>query len=340
MSFTSILEKISQSENLSSIEAAFALGEIIKGNCNQSQTAAFLFGMRSKGETVDELAAFVQVMRDASVHVEASNEFAIDLCGTGGDGSGTFNISTATMFVVAGADVPVLKHGNRSISSKSGSYDVLVELGVKPDLPKEAVETCFRETGLAFMFAPLFHPAMKHVMPARKELGMRTFFNILGPLLNPAKVKRQVIGAYNQDVAKLMMDILAKLDTEFAYGVHADDGLDEFTNTTTTNVYKLEDGIVSDVSKFDPRMLGLEHVDPVALKGGDAVYNAEIIRNILTNKATDAQLEIVLLNATFGLQASGMYEDIQDAHQMAIESLESGAALKKLEAFVSCTSDL
>ena len=340
MIFKDILEKLSRHEHLSNKVAEFALSEIITGQCNHAQTAAFLFGMRSKGETVDELASFVRVMRNASLKVNASHENAIDLCGTGGDGTGTFNISTATMFVAAGAGVPVLKHGNRSISSKSGSYDVLEELGVKPDLPKEAVETCFAETGMAFMFAPLFHPAMKYVMPARKELGMRTFFNILGPLLNPAGVKRQVIGAYNKDVAALMMRILSQLDTEFAYGVHAADGMDEFTTTTTTHVFTLQYGKVSSGSTFDPRMFSLEIQPSEALLGGDAKFNAEIIRNILQNKASRAQKEIVLLNATFALKASGLFDDIEVAHQKAKESIDSGAAFDKLQQFASVTQKL
>lgn len=335
-----ILEKLSERTDLSAEDAQTALSEIVAGKVNPAQTAAFLFGMRSKGETIEELTAFVSVMRDVSVKVSANHPHAIDMCGTGGDNSGTFNISTASMFVVAGAGIPVLKHGNRSISSKSGSYDVLEALGVAPALPKEAVESCFQETGMAFMFAPLFHPAMKHVMPARRELGLRTFFNILGPLLNPAGVKRQIIGAYQNEVAQRMITILSRLDTEFAYGVHADDGMDELSTTSASTIYQLEHGKVSESVRFTPEELDFPRVKAQDLKGGDAQVNAAIIRNILQNKASDAQKNIVLLNATFGLHASGAFQSLKEAKNAAVHALESGAAWNKLEDFAHCTTEL
>ena len=202
MNFTDLLEKLSHRQDLSAEEATYAMSNILSGDVPDTRISAFLFGMRSKGETIDELTAFVRTMREVGVRLDVDVTHAVDTCGTGGDHSGTFNISTASMFVVAGAGVPVLKHGNRSISSRSGSYDVLEKLGAVPSLDPGKVKQCFNNTNMAFMFAPLFHPAMKHVMTARRELGMRTFFNILGPLLNPAGVKRQIIGAYNRDVAQ------------------------------------------------------------------------------------------------------------------------------------------
>lgn len=340
MKFTEILEKLGQHENLTTEEAAFALKSIIDGEINHAQTAAFLYGMKSKIETVEELAAFVQVMRDAAVDVNVNTENAVDLCGTGGDHSGTFNISTATMFVVAGANVPVLKHGNRNVSSNSGSADVLEKLGANSALSKEQVEECYNETGMAFMFAPNFHPAMKNVMPARKELGMRTFFNMLGPLLNPANVKRQVIGTYSREVAQQLIAILAQLDTEFAYGVHAHDGMDEFSTASFTDVIELQGNKFGEFQKLDPRTFGFSMVDAKDLQGGDSETNAEIIKAILEGEGTEAQEEIVALNATFTIYASGLYDDLQEAHMLAMETLESGEGAEALKKFVECTQDL
>ncbi len=340
MDFTDILEKIGMQENLTADEATFALKAIIDGEVNHSQTAAFLYGMRNKIETVEELASFVRVMRAAAIDVEVDTENAVDVCGTGGDHSGTFNISTATMFVVAASKVPVLKHGNRSVSSQSGSVDVLEALGANPVLQKEQVEACFNETGLAFMFAPNFHPAMKNVMPARKELGMRTFFNMLGPLLNPAGVKRQVIGAYSREAVEQIIAILAQLDTEFAYGVHAHDGMDEFSTASYSDVVELQGNKFGEFQKFDPRMFGFSMVNPEELKGGDCETNARIIQNVLEGKGTEAQEEIVALNATFAIYASGIYDDLQEAHLLAVETLESGQGAEMLKRFVECTNDL
>lgn len=338
--FKDILEKLSSGTDLSEEEASFALKSIIEGDSNDQQVAAFLFGMRAKGETIEELTSFVRVMREAAVRPEVEINGAIDLCGTGGDQSGTFNISTASMFVVAGAGVPVLKHGNRSVSSKSGSADVLEELGAVATLHKEQVEKVFEELGLAFMFAPFFHPAMKHVMPARRGLGIRTFFNILGPLLNPAGVKRQVIGAYSRDVARQISHILANLDTEFAYTVNAHDGLDEVSLTAQSEVFEMKDQFVSEAITFDPRSLGFEWVDMEALIGGDAELNAGIIRNIMNNEAEPGQRDIVILNAAFGIHASGKVGHIDEAKELAVESLKSGEAKKIMERFIESTNDV
>ncbi|MEX0681803.1 MAG: anthranilate phosphoribosyltransferase [Balneolales bacterium] len=338
--FAEILKQISAGRELSPEQADFAMREIIAGNINNSHIAAFLFGMSSKGETVSELTAFVNVMREVSVRVDVDTDHAIDLCGTGGDKSGTFNISTASMFVAAGADVPILKHGNAGVSSSSGSYDVLKSLGMFPDLHKELVEKCFRETRMAFMFAPLFHPAMARVMPVRKELGIRTFFNIMGPMLNPARVKRQVIGAFNRETARMMIRILANLGTEFAYTVYAEDGLDEFSTTSNTHVYQLMDGSVANGKTFDARTLGLSNAKPQDLKGGNPEENAAIIRAVLDDTATDEQREVVVLNATFAIHASGLCDDLQEAHYAALESLETGKAREALDRLIECTSDL
>ncbi len=340
MNFTDILTKISDRQDLTSEEARFALSSIISGDVPDVQIAAFLFGMRSKGETVGELTAFVQTMREAAVKLDVDTAHAVDLCGTGGDHSGTFNISTAAMFVAAGAGVPVLKHGNRSISSRSGSYDVLELLGAVPALEADKAAKCFQETGVTFMFAPLFHPAMKYVMPARKGLGMRTFFNILGPLLNPARVRRQVIGAYNREVAETMIRILANLDTEYAITLNAHDGLDEVTTTGLTDTFELVNNVSSEVVRFDPSDLGYTLADASDLKGGDAQTNADIIRAIFEGKATNAQHDIVELNAAFAIHVSGKSDSLAAAVEASRESIRAGKALKVMNRFAECTRDL
>jgi anthranilate phosphoribosyltransferase len=338
--FTSILNKLAESRDLTSEEASYSLGSIISGNVPEARIAAFLFGMRIKGETAEELTAFVKIMREAAVTVEVNTDMAVDMCGTGGDHSNTFNISTGAMFVVAGAGIPVLKHGNRSISSKSGSADVLEALGAVALLPPDQIPASFEQCGMAFMFAPYHHPAMKHVMPARKGLGMRTFFNILGPLLNPAGVKRQLIGAYSRETAEMMIRILANLGTEYAYSVNAHDGLDEFSTTGHSDVFVLKNSVHSGSILFDPLNLGYQKCTIDDLKGGDNVANALIIRDLLEGRGDRYHREIVELNATFALHASGKYITLEEAQAAAKESIESGAAATALNRFVECTNDL
>lgn len=340
MNFTLILHKISQNEHLDENEASFAMNQILRGELHGSEIAAFLMGMRTKNETIEELTAFVKVMRNHAVKVDVNSDGAVDLCGTGGDASGTFNISTAAMFVVAGADIKVLKHGNRSVSSKCGSSDVLEALGVNPYLHKEQVEQCFNETGLAFMFAPYFHPALKYVMPVRRALKMRTFFNILGPLLNPADVKHQIIGAYNRDTAEIMARILANLETERAYTLNSLDGLDEFSISSETDVFELRHKMVSEARRFRPTDVGFKRQDMADLIGGNKETNAEIIKNILTNKAKPAQRNIVLLNAMFAIHVTETDLSFADAKEWAEESLNSGKALQALTVMIEATQDL
>lgn len=339
MTFKSILNKLSFSEDLTLIEAGWALTQIMEGEVPEEQIASFLTAMRMKGETVDELTAFVKVMRDKSVKVDVDVTHAIDLVGTGGDKSGTFNISTAASFVVAGAGVPVIKHGNRSASSKCGSADVLEHLGAAIELGKEGVEQVYSEVGMAFMFAPMFHPAMKYVMPTRRQLGFRTFFNILGPMANPAGVQKYVIGAFDIEVAGKMASILSNLDTEFAYTFNADDGLDEVSITGNSTVFELEDKKVSDSYRFDPTSLGFKTYEMEQLMGGDAEKNSSILKKILANKCTDAQKDIVLINATFAIKASGLVNSLEEAKEKAVESLESGNARKLFNNFIDATND-
>lgn len=337
---TDILEKISISEDLLPEEASFALQQIVDGSVSNEEVAAFLYGMRIKGETVAELTAFVKVMREAATLVEVDTTGAVDLCGTGGDKSGTFNISTAAMFVVAGAGVPVLKHGNKSVSSKSGSYDVLETLGVVPNLQKNEVEKLFNETGMAFMFAPNFHPAMKYVMPARRALKVRTFFNMLGPLLNPAQVRHQVVGAFSREAAQNMVQILANLDTETAFTLSAHDGLDEVSTTSQTEIFELKSNISGNSNSFDPRSLNYTLAKSDDLLGGDATVNAGIIQNIFNGSSTKAQRDIVELNAAFGIYVTGAAESIETAKEMAAESIDSGSAANKLKLFAKTSQKL
>lgn len=335
-----ILEKLANREDLKPEEAKSALQSIIEGEVGVEQTTAFLIAMRAKGETIEELTTFVRVMREAAVSPDVDVEGAVDLCGTGGDNSGTFNISTASMFVVAGAGVPVLKHGNRSVSSKSGSADVLEALDIVATLHKEQIEKVFKETKMVFMFAPHFHPAMKHVMPARQVLGIRSFFNTMGPLLNPAGVRRQVVGAFDKRTSRQIAEILSNLNTEHVFSVHARDGLDEFSLSAPTFLYELEGDQVTEHPPFDPARLGFDPVSLQQLQGGDAFFNADIIRSVMEGKAVDAHRNIVLLNATFGIHVSGKSDSLEDAKKMAVESIDSGAALKALRRMSEATNDV
>lgn len=340
MDIKGILEKLSFAENLSSEEAEASMNAIMSGEFNTEQVAGFLTAMRLKGETVTELTAFVKVMREKSVKVNVNVEGAVDLVGTGGDKSGTFNISTISAIVTAGAGVPVIKHGNRSASSKCGSADVLAQLGAKIELDHKGVEQVYNEVGMAFMFAPMFHPAMKYVMPARRALGFRTFFNILGPLCNPAGVKRYVIGAFSKEVAEKMAHILANLDTEFGYTFNSHDGLDEVSTTSNAEIFEIKDNLISEGIMFTPESIGFQRVEMDRLMGGNPDLNADIFNNILVNKATKAQKEIALLNATFAIQASGKVETLADAKELATDSLESGKARKLFNQFVEATNSV
>ncbi len=332
--FNEILERIVNRIDLTPELAAEAMHSLLSGRVSSEEISAFLLGMRMKGETIDELTAFVEVMRKEAIPVEVDASSAVDLCGTGGDRSGTFNISTAAMFIVAGADIPVLKHGNRSVSSRSGSYDVLGELGVVPNLEKKEVEAVFNETGMAFMFAPNFHPTLKSVMPARRALKIRTFFNMLGPLANPANVKKQVVGAFSLDAAETIIRILANLGAERAYAVHSRDGLDELSVTGICDLFELNGNLKTVSAPFDPQSLGYTLCDMASIKGGDAAENAAILKNILTNRATPAQRDIAELNAAFAIHVSGKTSILSEAKEMARESRLSGKALKKLNILV------
>jgi len=340
MDLKETLEQLSFSEDLTPADAEFAMNQIMSGEVSSEQIAGFLTAMRLKGETHQELTAFVKVMREKSKKVNVDVKGAIDLVGTGGDKSGTFNISTISSFVVAGAGVPVIKHNNRSASSKCGSADVLEALGAKIELNAKKVERIFAEVGIAFMFAPMFHPAMKYVMPARRALGFRTFFNILGPMCNPAGVRRYVIGAYSKQIAEKMAHILANLETDFAYTFNSHDGLDELSLTSRADIYELKDSMLSMPILFDPISLDFEFRAMDDIVGGDAKVNAKIFENILDNNSTEAQRDIILLNAAFGIQASGKVVGLGEAKILAEESLESGRAREVFDNYLEASRNV
>jgi anthranilate phosphoribosyltransferase len=337
-----ILQLIAEGEPLTQAQAESAMHLMLRGEASGEEVAGLLMGLRARGETLDELTGFTKVMREYAVPVDSGDLDPIDLCGTGGDHAGTFNISTAASFVAAGAGVPVAKHGNKGVSSSSGSADVLSALGVRADLDASGVERCLRETGIAFLFAPQFHPAMRHVMPVRRALGVRTFFNILGPLCNPARVKRQLIGAFSDETARMMAEILMRLGSEHVVVVYAHDGLDELSTTSPTTVYQTGshayDGGMLEQTVV-PEKFGLARVSAAALQGGTPEENAQIVRDVLGGKA-GPQADVVLLNAAYALLASAEFTGLDAALEAARESIASGAALSRLDALAEATQDL
>ncbi len=324
-----ILEKLLDRQNLSLDEAHAIMVRIMSGEFSDPQIAGFLVALRAKGETATEIAGFAQAMRDKMVKVPVAVE-AIDMCGTGGDAKGTFNISTVASLVVAGAGVPVAKHGNRSITSSCGSADLLAALGVDIDMSPDKVARAAEQIGLGFMFAPALHPAMKHVMPARKSLGIRTVFNILGPLSNPAGAQRQLLGLFDGSLTETLAEVLRQLGSRQALLVHGEDGLDELTTTAFSKVTHLqEDGAIKS-STLDPGSLGLPLATPTDLKGGTPEENVMITLEILKGE-TGPKRDIVLLNAAAGLQVGGAARDLAEGLTLAAESIDSGQALKVLQ---------
>ncbi len=333
------LKILAEGGSLTREEAEDAMHLLMRGEAEPEETAALLMGLRARGETSDELTGFTAVMRAYAVQVALDDPHAIDLCGTGGDATGTFNISTAAAFVCAGAGVTVAKHGNRSVSSQCGSADVLEALGARVDLKKEGVEFCLKEAGMAFLFAPFFHPSMRHVMPVRRKLGVRTFFNILGPLANPAGVRRQLVGAFHPGVARQMADILGRLGAEHVMVVHAGDGLDEISLSAPTTAFVAgRDAGAPGEMRIEPRQCGIDEGPLDGLRGGTATDNAEIIRRVLAGTPGPA-LDVVLLNASFALLVSGRFSLLEEACKAARESIGSGAALRSLHRFIEVSRE-
>jgi anthranilate phosphoribosyltransferase len=335
--------------DLSRIEAAAAMEAIMSGAATNAQIAAFLTALRMKGETVEELIGFAQVMRQKAVRIRVHDdgvagltgtdrEMLIDTCGTGGDATGTFNVSTATAFVVAGAGLKVAKHGNRSVSSLCGSADVVETLGINLDLTPQKVARCIDEVGIGFLYAPLLHTAMKHVMAARREMGIRTVFNMLGPLTNPAAANAQIIGVYSPALTEPLARVLAELGTVRAFVVHGADGLDEISNTGESRVSEVREGMVRSYT-VQPADFGLPRATIGELMGGDREENARIIRALLEGEAGPRR-DIVLMNAAAALVAGARARDLKEGVGLAAHAVDSGAALRKLEALVALSRRL
>jgi anthranilate phosphoribosyltransferase len=333
MSIQHAISKISKRQDLTLEEAEAAMDEIMTGAATPAQIGGYLMGLRLKGETVDEITGSARSMRRAANHPPLHTAGVIDTCGTGGDGVGTFNISTTVAFVVAGAGLPVAKHGNRAMSSKSGSADVLGALGVNLNLTPEQVGECIDQVGIGFLFAPAFHPAMKHAIGPRRELAVRTIFNILGPLTNPAGARRQLMGVYAPELTEPLANVLCLLGGEAAFVVHGDGGLDELTTTGPNRVSELRDGTVHTYT-LDPQSLGFKPCQPEDLLGGDPQQNATITRGLLDGTVDSAKRDVVLLNAGAGIVAGGLAADLLTGIKLAAQSIDSGAALAKLNALV------
>lgn len=329
-----LLNKLVDGNNLSKAEASLLLEKIIAGNLNPIQSAAVLVALRTKGESVDEILGFIQTMRKHMVSVKAPK--AIDIVGTGGDGSGSFNISTAASFVVAGTGVPVAKHGNRAASSKCGSADVLESLGVNINLTPKQAEIVFKNTGMVFLFAPLFHPAMQQIGPVRKELGLRTIFNFLGPFLNPASTKRQLLGVPNENIAKKLAEVATKLNFDHLLIVTSKDGMDEITTTSETNVFEVKGNKLNSYA-ISPQQFGIKMAIKKDLAGKDPLKNAQIIQDILKGKKGPKR-DIVVLNSAAAFYLAGKTKDINEGIILAQKSIDDGLAISILEKLIKETT--
>ena len=333
--FKALIAKVATGASLTREEATTAFDRMMSGEATPSQMGGLLMAMRVRGETVDEITGAVTTMRAKMLGVKAPSD-AVDVVGTGGDASGSYNISTCAAFIVAGAGVPVAKHGNRALSSKSGAADVLQALGVKIELNADQVGACIRDAGIGFMFAPAHHPAMKNVGPTRVELGTRTIFNLLGPLSNPASVKRQMVGTFSRHWIEPMAQVLNNLGSEAAWVVHGSDGLDEITTAGPTSVAELKNG---KVRTFDtaPEDAGLERVEAVALRGGDAEHNATALLDVLKGKRGPFR-DVALLNAAAALIVAGRAGDLREAAAIAAKAIDSGEAEGRLDRLIAVSN--
>jgi anthranilate phosphoribosyltransferase len=321
-------EKIRQKTDLSREEMASVMAEIMSGNEPTPQIVQFLEALSVKGETVEEITAAAQVMCGHAVRISSKKEIILDTCGTGGDRKDTFNISTVVAFVVAGCGITVAKHGNRAVSSSCGSADILEALGIKINLSKEKIERSLDEIGVAFLFAPNMHPAMKHAMAARKEIGKRTIFNILGPLCNPAKATHQLIGVFDPKLAPVLAQVAGNLGVKHALVVHGKDGLDEITTSDNTLISEFVDDKVNSY-EISPKEFGIRLVPPEDLQGGSVHDNAQIMLEVLNSRAGAAR-DIVVLNSAAALYAADRVVSIKDGINLAMDSIDSGKALRKL----------
>ena len=324
------MNKLLSAQNLTEQEAKQIMNQIMQGELTDAQIASFLTALRIKGETVEEILGCAQAMRNNAVQLKKNYQLAVDTCGTGGDGKGTFNISTITAFVVAGAGLKVAKHGNRGVSSKSGSADLLEALGIDIQLTPVEVEKCLQEIGIAFFFAPIFHPAMKYAITPRREIGFRTIFNLLGPLTNPAGVKCQVLGVYDPSLTEVIARVLVKLGTQEAMVVCSESGIDEITLTEKTKISRINNGTVENFY-LEPEDLGLGKCNLEDIQGSDADINAKIALEILENKIRNSRRDIVLANTAAALMTGGKAKNWEEGIKKAEESIDSGAAFQKLK---------
>jgi len=337
MNIQEAIAKVIEGADLSRGEMTDAMDQIMSGEATDAQIGAFLIALRVKGECVDEIAGAASVMREKATPIATKRDVIVDTCGTGGDHSGTFNISTTAAFVAAGAGLCVAKHGNRAATSQCGSADVLSALGVNIEASPGTVSRCLDDVGIGFLFAISLHGAMKYAIGPRREIGARTIFNALGPLSNPAGATRQVVGVYSAALTETLAGVLGTLGSERAFVVHGSDGLDEMTLTGPTRVSELKNGSVStyDVSPGD---FGLAQAPADALKGGDADYNAEITRSIL-NGEEGPRRDIVLLNAAAAIVTGDKARDLNEGVQVAAEVIDSGKALEKLDGLVAASRE-
>jgi anthranilate phosphoribosyltransferase len=336
MEIRQAIDKLVNRIDLSEAETIEVMNQIMTGEATPLQVAAFLTALRMKGETVDEITGAARVMREKAHRVNVGGNTVLDTCGTGGDQKGTFNISTTSAFVLAGAGVRVAKHGNRSVSSQSGSADVLGALGVKVDAPKETVERCIAEIGIGFLFAPLLHEAMKYAVQPRRDIGIRTIFNILGPLTNPAMASHQLLGIYSGDLVAVIGRVLKNLGSVRAMVVHGLEGLDEISLCGPTQVAELRDGAVKEYT-VEPEQFGLQRCRLEDLHGGNAEQSALIVRGVLDGKNGPAR-DVVLLNSGAALYVSGKASTIADGIRLAAESIDGAKARRKLEQLVELTN--
>lgn len=338
MDMQAAIRAITEGRDLSHADMTDVMRLIMTGQATPAQIGGFLIGMRMKGETVDELAAAAEVMRELAARVEVDGPHLVDIVGTGGDGSSTFNISTASTFVVAAAGGRVAKHGNRAVSSKSGSADLLEAAGVKLDLQPEQVRRCIDEVGVGFMFAPMHHSAMKHAVGPRKEMAVRTLFNLLGPLTNPAGAPHQVLGVFSSEWVRPVAEVLKRLGSVHALVVHSQDGMDEISVAAPTEVAELKDGRIS-TYRIVPEDFGLARGDVTALKVADARESLAIIEGVLAGKPGPAR-DIVLLNAGAAIYAADLVDTLAAGVQRAAEVIDSGAAREKLAALVRVSNSV
>jgi len=332
-----MIAKVTEGENLTEEETRKVISEIMEGKATSAQIASFLTALRMKGETVEEITGCAKEMLNRASSFDLSEDVLVDTCGTGGDGSNTFNISTAVAFVVAGVGLVVAKHGNRALSSRCGSADVLEVLGVKLDISLEKLKECLKRIGIGFLFAPLYHRAMKYALGPRQEIGIRTIFNILGPLTNPLRANVRLLGVYHPSLTEPLARVLKNLGVKGAFVVHGEDGLDEISLSARTRITQLKEGRIK-TYYIKPEDLGMRRVSQEAIRGGDGKENARILRSILEGEEKGAKREIVLLNSAACLVAADMAKDLKEGIEMARESIDSGRAKEKLEMLIALTN--